>query len=312
MDLIDIKIGFSCNNNCLHCVTADKRQFGDLTLTKIKEELSFYQDQVAATLVITGGEPTIRPELPDLIEYARELGFTRIELQTNARMLANERLTLSLARAGLTSVLAALHAPYAELHDRIVQKPGAFIETTAGMRNLISNKIEVRTNTVISRLNLAHLEVMVPFFASQFPGLRMAQLTFPHPNGNAYKNFHQVVPRIAEAAEVVTNTLHKGLRQGIWFFVEAIPPCLLPGFEKHNMDLRSLQVIGTDIGSGFPDGRVREYKEALRTEKRKGEQCNHCSLVKICDGIWKEYAENFGTEELSPVSKLDPDYLLEL
>ena len=311
MDCVDLKIGFSCNNDCLHCVTADKRKFGDLAVARIKEEIAFYQKHTEAVLVLTGGEPTLRPELPDLVEQARRTGFTRIELQTNGRRLASEPLARKLAEAGLTSALVALHGPQHEIHDPIVKRQGAFAETIAGMRNLIANRRTVKTNTVISKLNLPHLEAMVPFLSRQFPELRMAQLTFPHPNGNAYKNLKLVVPLLKETAQAVMNTLRKGLRQEIWFNVEAIPPCLLPGFEKHIVDLRPRLVTGSDMGSGFPGGRVPLYREALRKEKRKGKQCQTCSLSSICDGIWKEYAEKHGTEELSPVSQLDPEYLIE-
>ncbi len=311
MDCVDIKVGFSCNNDCLHCVTADKRKFGDLPAARIKDEIAFYQKHTEAVLIITGGEPTLRPELADLIRQARKLGFARIELQTNGRRLANEQLARSLAEAGLTSALVALHGPNQEIHDHLIGRRGGFAETISGMRNLITNGVTVRTNTVISKLNLPHLEAMVPFLSCQFPELRMAQLTFPHPNGNAYKNFRQVIPQLREAARVVVHTLRKGLRREIWFLVEAIPPCLLPGFEKHNMDIRPLQVVGSDMGSGLPDGRVPQYREALRSEKRKGQQCGTCSLYAICDGIWKEYVEKFGAEELCPVSHLDAEYLVE-
>lgn len=311
MDCVDVKIGFGCDNDCLHCVTADKRKFGDLPAAKIREEIAYYRNHAEALLVITGGEPTLRPELPDLIHQGRKRGFTRIELQTNGRRLANERLARTLAGAGLTSALVALHGPHPEIHDPIVRRQGGFAETTAGMRNLIVNGVAVRTNTVISKLNLGHLEAMVPFLAGQFPEVRMAQLTFPHPNGNAYKYFEQVVPQLGEAAQAVVHTLRKGLRKEIWFLVEAIPPCLLPGFEKHNIDLRPLQVTGSDMGSGFPDGRVPQYREVLRMEKHKGKQCALCSLGTICDGIWKEYAEKLGTEDLSPVSNMDPEYFIE-
>ena len=311
MDCVDIKIGFSCNNDCWHCVTADKRKFGDLAAARIKEEIGFYQKHTGAVLVLTGGEPTLRPELPDLVKQAREMGFTRIELQTNGRRLANVPLARSLAEAGLTSALVALHGPNQEIHDLIVRRQGAFAEAIAGIHNLIANRVTVRTNTVISKLNLPHLEAMVPFLSGQFPELRMGQLTFPHPNGNAYKNFEQVIPQLGEAARRVVHTLRQGLRREIWFLVEAIPPCLLPGFEKHSMDICPRQVMGSDMGSGLPEGRVPQYREALRAEKRKGKQCGSCSLSPICDGIWKEYAEKLGTEELSPVSHLDPEYLIE-
>ncbi len=311
MDCVDIKVGFSCNNDCLHCVTADKRKFGDLAGIKIQEEIAFYRDHTEALLVITGGEPTLRPDLPDLVKQARQIGFTRIELQTNGRKLADEKLARSLAEAGLTSALVALHAPRPEIHDQIVKRRGAFSETAAGMRNLIANRVVVRINTVVSKLNLQYLETLVPFLSAHFPEVHMAQLTFPHPNGNAYKNFKLVIPRLGETAQVVLHILRKGLRQEIWFGVEAIPPCHLPGFERHNIDLHPRQVAGSDMGSGFPEGRIPLYSEALRKEKRKGKQCASCSLDSICDGIWKEYAQKFGTEELSPLSHLDPQYLIE-
>ena len=320
MDCVDIKVGFACNNDCVHCVTADKRRFGELTREQIQGEIEYWARQVVAddgdpsavVLVLTGGEPTIRPELPELIAYARGAGFERIELQTNARALSDAALAEAVAEAGLTSALVALHAPIAEVHDAITQRPGGFAETTAGMRHLINHGVEVRVNAVISRLNLEHLPALVPFLAEQFPEVRLTQLTFPHPNGNAETNFERVVPPLAETAEVVVQTLRRGLRRGIWLLVEAIPVCLLPGFEKHSIDLRELEVGGTDVGSGAPEGRVADYRTALQTEKRKGEQCAECSVTSICEGVWKEYADVFGTGELRPVSHLDPGYLMDV
>jgi hypothetical protein len=177
------------------------------------------------------------------------------------------------------------------------------------MRNLINNGVSVRTNTVISRLNLTDLGGMAPFLAAQYPEIRLGQLTFPHPNGNAYSNFDRVIPQLTETARIVVQTLHSGLRSEIWFLVEAIPPCLLPGFEKHCIDLRPMHVAGSDFGSGTPGGRVANYRQALQAEKRKGEQCNRCSLAAVCEGVWKEYAAKFGTKELLPVTNLDPDFL---
>jgi len=310
MDCVDIKVGYTCNNDCLHCVTADKRRYGDLSAEQIKREIAFYSDRGEAVLVITGGEPTIRPELVEIVRYARATGFRHIELQTNARALADGDLARALADAGLTSALVALHAPVAEAHDRITQRPGGFAETVQGIRNLVAAGVQVRMNMVISLLNLGSVEEMVPFLAAGLPEVRLGQLTFPHPDGNALANFDLIVPRLAEAAEVVVRTLRRGLRRQIWFMVEAIPPCLLPGFEKHNLELRGLEVVGTDVASGAPDGRITDYRQLLRAEKEKGEQCARCCLGAVCDGIWKQYADRFGTAELRPLSGLDPAYVV--
>jgi len=119
------------------------------------------------------------------------------------------------------------------------------------------------------------------------------------------------VPDLANTAQVVTRCLRNGLRGEVWFAVEAIPPCLLPGYEKHCLDLRQLEVTGTDIGSGAPGGRVEDYRQLMREDKRRGPQCERCSLVSICAGVWVEYAEARGTAELAAVAGLEPDYLLE-
>jgi len=309
MDCIDIKVGFACNNDCLHCVTADKRVFGDLTTEKLLTEIEHYSGHTQAVLVLTGGEPTIRPDLVDLVAFAHDTGFARIQLQTNARALADPKLADELARAGVDSALVALHGPSAEVHDAITRAPGGFVQTLAGMGNLLSNGVEVGTNTVISRLNLDHLEAMPELLATELPGIEGGHLTFPHANGNALKYFDQVVPPLGQTAEVVVRTLKRGLRGGIWFMVEAIPVCLLPGFEKHSLDITQLEVAGTDMGSGAQGGRVSDYRNVLRADKRKGEQCAQCSLTGICDGVWREYAESFGTDELRPVTDLDPAYV---
>ncbi|MFQ5809848.1 MAG: hypothetical protein ACE5JM_09540, partial [Armatimonadota bacterium] len=130
--------------------------------------------------------------------------------------------------------------------------------------------------------------------------------------GSAETNFDRVVPPMADTAQTVVRTLHQGVRREIWLFVEAIPPCLLPGFERHSSDLQPQDVAGTDVGSGSPGGRIEDYRETLQGEKRKGPQCAQCSLTTVCDGIWKEYARAFGTHELRPVSGLDPDYVASL
>ena len=137
MDCVDIKVGFACNNDCLHCVTADKRVFGDLTTEGLMREIEHYRAHTDAVLVITGGEPTIRDDLVELVQFARGIGFTRIQLQTHARAASDPALAEGLADAGLTSALVALHAPNAEAHDAITRAPGGFLETTAGMRNLL-------------------------------------------------------------------------------------------------------------------------------------------------------------------------------
>ena len=308
---IDLKVGFSCNNDCIHCVAADKRSFGNLSLHEIKREIDFHKTDEESILIITGGEPTIRKELPDIIQYAKAANIEWIELQTNGRRLKDAELVQRLREAGLTSSLVALHSHNSKVHDSITQREGSLSETIAGINNLIDNGVEVRTNTVISRLNVDHLDKLASFMVEEIPGLSAAQLTFPHPNGNAYRNFDWVVPRLTESYQKIIAAIKIALRGDLWIMVEAVPFCFLPGFERHSIDIEHLErVVGTDLGSGVEDGRILDYRLLLKSDKRKSRRCRECCLDPICEGVWKEYAEKYSTDELTPVEGLDPAYIL--
>ena len=71
--LIDLKVAFSCNNNCIHCVISDKTQEKDLSLEQIKELVNGYIKQYGEIqLTLTGGEVTIRKDFTQLMEFVKE------------------------------------------------------------------------------------------------------------------------------------------------------------------------------------------------------------------------------------------------
>jgi hypothetical protein len=78
---------------------------------------------------------------------------------------------------------------------------------------------------------------------------------------------------------------------------EAIPYCLMPGFEKY---------IAEDI---MPPTQVRDAgfwvedftESKLKSGKLKFPQCKKCVHNSVCEGTWKEYPERMGSAEFSPV-----------
>ena len=55
--MFDLKLGFKCNNNCKHCVVADKRFCRDTSFEEIVAYLRKLPE--GSTVQITGGEPSI-------------------------------------------------------------------------------------------------------------------------------------------------------------------------------------------------------------------------------------------------------------
>ena len=106
---LDLKVGFRCNNRCTFCVQGDKRlTVGDRTTEELKAILRDRREG-ASGVVFTGGEPTVRDDLCDLVSHAHELGYRPIQVQTNGRRLAYMPFVRALLAAGTTEVSPALH-----------------------------------------------------------------------------------------------------------------------------------------------------------------------------------------------------------
>lgn len=112
----------------------------------------------------TGGEPTLREDLEELIAHARARKLIT-NLVTNGTLI-DERRATSLKSAGLGSAQVSLEAPEAELHDSLAGRPGAFKETCRGIAALLEAGIPTQTNTTITRANRDAAVCMPEFLAS--------------------------------------------------------------------------------------------------------------------------------------------------
>lgn len=114
-----------CNQRCLFCCASESRQpFGAQRLRATLEQLSREVDLERTKLSFSGGEPTLHPDLPALLRYARELGFPWIGLQTNCVRLAEPTLLAALLPARLQQVICSFHSQRPETYDRLTRTSG--------------------------------------------------------------------------------------------------------------------------------------------------------------------------------------------
>ncbi len=290
----DMKVGFACNNRCVFCAQGQKRaDCGALSFEELLERLR----SVAAPgrgLVLTGGEPTVRKDLPRLVAAARVLGFFPIQIQTNGRMLSYDRVIDALLAAGATEFSPSLHAATAECHDALTRAPGSFRDSVAGIRNLSRRGLDVVTNSVITRTNASGLPELVGLLASL--GVRRAQLAFVHPVGTAFELFDSVVPRLFDIVEPIARAHEVALARGVQLVTEAVPLCFLRGREYLAVESRIPHTTVVDL-----DGAAADYS-AWRTGEGKshGPSCVGCARRGECEGPWREYPDVFGWEEFVP------------
>jgi MoaA/NifB/PqqE/SkfB family radical SAM enzyme len=291
---LDLKVGFACNNRCRFCVQGDKRsRFAPKATAELRRALGEGRATREA-VVFTGGEPTLRQDLPELVSHARELGYRQIQIQTNGRMLAYRAYVERLVASGATEFSPALHGSTAAIHDALTCARGSYGETVAGIRQLRALGVSVLTNSVITRQNAADLPRLAALLVSL--GVPQMQFAFVHPVGSAGQHFDEIVPRMADIAAPLHAALRYGQRAGRRVMTEAIPYCILPGFE----DCVAEEIIPPTIVVDA-EGTIDSY-ERYRRElgKSKGPDCRLCRYDARCEGPWKEYPERFGFGEFRP------------
>lgn len=101
-----VEINNRCNMSCPVCFTNARPGTGDIELDKIITRLDTLLETAGPVpLQISGGEPTLHPQLPDVVDQARQRGFKNIELVTNGIIISRDPAYLpALVDKGLTAV----------------------------------------------------------------------------------------------------------------------------------------------------------------------------------------------------------------
>lgn len=156
---LDLHVAKGCNLRCSHCAVIDGyaggKQLG-------KEELLRAIDQLAemdgASVALSGGEPLVRRDLPEILEYAA--GKAHVILTTNGMLITGE-IAAQLARVGAT-IEVSIDGSCAEIHDRI-RGEGAFDATMRGIEHLAAAGIarSITFTTTITKVNVDDLEGII-------------------------------------------------------------------------------------------------------------------------------------------------------
>jgi radical SAM protein with 4Fe4S-binding SPASM domain len=150
-----------CNLKCIHCHAFG----GEASCDELsKEEAMALIDQIASldirSFVFTGGEPLLREDLFDLIEYAKSIGFT-VFIATNGTLITKE--VAKLLREFDVGVVIGLDAMNPEIHDRIRGVEGAYDAVIEGIENCIAENLYLHLNIVASRPNFAEIERIIDY-----------------------------------------------------------------------------------------------------------------------------------------------------
>jgi len=149
---MDIAITFKCQNDCVHCYTGGPHETAELDTAQWKKVIAQLSQIGVFILTFTGGEPTLREDLSELLHYAQDKGMVT-GLITNGRKLKDKVNVKALEEAGLDFVQITLESHKPKVHDLMTSAEGSWKETVVGIKNAVRSQIYVTTNTTLSKYN---------------------------------------------------------------------------------------------------------------------------------------------------------------
>jgi len=145
-----LDITWRCNERCVHCYL-DHDGKGEMATEEIKDVLRQLADCGTFFLSISGGEPLLRRDCFEILEYARALRFS-VKLKTNAVMIG-EAEAARIRQLGITEVQISVYSHLAEVHDAITKLPGSQRRTVEAIRRLRAHGVKVSITNVLMKQN---------------------------------------------------------------------------------------------------------------------------------------------------------------
>lgn len=293
-----------CNMFCDHCYREAGAELEDELNTQEGKKLI---DQIVQAgfrlMILSGGEPLMRPDIFELARYAVSKGL-RTVMGTNGTLI-NEEAARSIKEAGIAACAVSLDSLSPEKNDNFRKLPGAFAKTLEGIHNLKKVGVPFQINTTIMEWNLQELDGLTDLAVDL--GAVAHHVFFLVPTGRAV-SIEQEALRVKEYERTIVRLMEKQKEVAI-----EIKPTCAPQFmriaDKKGIPVRftrgCLAGISYCIISprgdvqpcaylNMPLGNVKNQSfvdiwnhspvlKRLRTRQYQG-KCGICDYADICGG----------------------------
>lgn len=240
--MLFVKVTFACNCKCPHCSVDSTNQFDSEELTTA--EWKTFIDEAARlnvfTITFTGGEPTLRSDLEELVQHCLKRGITAT-VDTNGSLLTPEYIT-RLERAGISSLQLNIDGHKPAIHDAFRGRKGLFERNVEAISILNESPIRLQVATAVNTYNIENIPHIMELLAEL--GVQRYCLVRIVLSGRALKNPH-LFPTMDQYLE------------------------LLPLIHEKEKELKDLTVFYPDFPAGlFHRTLGLDYYKRLKREGR--------------------------------------------
>ena len=298
---MDLAVTYRCNNDCAHCYNARERNFPELSTQQWFKIMDRLWELGVPHIIFTGGEATLRNDLPELIQHAEANGQIT-GLNTNARRLMDMDYVKQLVDAGLDHVQITVESNNEQIHDEMMRAKGAFKQTIQGSKNALATKLYVMTNTTMLRTNVHTIPATLDFLADNgVPTVGLNALIYSGHGLTVGTGLHE-----SELQPILDIAVQKTAERGqklIWYtptqYCEFDPTASNLGVKGCTAALYSMciesdgnvlpcQSYYHPLGNMLTDTWDSIWNHKLSTQLRERQnlpfKCESCSLVAECGG----------------------------
>lgn len=295
-----VRVTSRCNQKCDFC-SAD-RIGCEPDGNNIKRSIEAAARPLKHSFVtLTGGEPTVRKDIADLIKHTLQLKQVEsVQVQTNAVIIGLRPEQFKFPKSKRLSFFISLHGLTSPVYDRCTQSRGQLPFAVKGIQELQKRGYRLTVNCVINKMNADHLQDFILLFKKMFcddsreqciPELHFSIMMCPE--------FREKAADMLVPYSILSRKLEETYRLALDCGIPvasplssthaSIPPCML------NKELRKREI--------FPE--IHEHETGYEDFSRrwvKAEKCRQCREVKYCLGLPKPYAMRFGFSEVNPIT----------
>ena len=301
---IDFFIVNKCVNKCVFCSESYRMDGSEMDVEYIKKVLIEEKLKGAKLVQFTGGEPTLHSLFPQVVRFAKELGY-RTFIITNGVMFSSN-LFCKKVLPFLDEIMFSIHGPNEIIHDAITRNKGSFKKLIKGIENVKNycNDTSIKATTCIINNNINNaLEIIT--LINEF-NIKDYQWMTVVPGGRGKENFYQLMPRLNILKKKIEEAIRLCEKYGIMIRFSGVPMCILSNHYILSHDIHEAMKVDN---VEFHSGKVELWREPGKYDSRefridmariKPKKCKECLKNNICGGIYYLYYQKYGDSELKP------------
>jgi len=317
-DRCNLKCSF-CYAACAHVCSATGDEHGEMSTDDVKTVLTAVrEDAEVPSVSFTGGEPTLRRDLAELIAYAHDELKMRVNLITNGSLITEE-MAQSFKDAGLASAQVSIESPIEEIHDEIVGVPGSFKKSVTGITALKKAAVRVHPHTTICRANAESVTGMAAFAKDLDIPRFSTNMVVPAGRGTD----EEILVGYAEIGAVLEGVMEVAKAEGIEFMWYSPTPVCLFNPVKHGLGNKGCSAcegllsvdykgrilpcsswdepLGSLLTDDFNEIWFSERSKFIRAKGEAHSGCKTCEHFALCHGACPLYFDVHGYAEIEEI-----------